>query len=352
MFRVKNKWRLLLFITLFSIFWVTTGLAENNAGQVTLTSPGSEDIFKPGDQVAIGGTAQNISQITISIRNANGGLIYTAQPTIVNGAFTTDFTLADDAVEGEYQIKMGGAGLAASPYEFKVSRESDNSSENPSENPSNPPSNYRPSPSPHSSSKPSNTNDKIQPTIHAGRNFKDITNHWAKKEIETLVEKGIVNGMTETEFAPNANITRAQFATLLIKALEMDVPKGASVAFKDVPANVWYKDIVAAAVKSGLINGYDVNTFGPDDNITREQMAVMMARALKVKPSGTQENENLSELNKFNDLNHISNWAQEGVAIAAKNGIVNGMDEHTFAPSTNATRAQGAVMILRLYNLL
>lgn len=183
----------------------------------------------------------------------------------------------------------------------------------------------------------------------AEKRFSDIEKHWAKENINILVEKGIIDGMNDQEFKPEEKITRAQFAKLLITALNIEVNKGQVLSFQDVPASAWYHDYIGSAVKEGLITGYSEEEFAPDDNITREQMAVIISRVLKIK-SKTMLPEDSGEdiINQFSDKGSIALWARKEIAPAVSCGIVNGVSPDTFAPKVPATRAVAATMILRL----
>jgi len=185
-------------------------------------------------------------------------------------------------------------------------------------------------------------------TIHISI-FADLEGHWAKDDIYSLVDKGIIGGMTATEFKPEVKITRAQFAKLLIGALNIEVKKDAVLSFSDVPAGAWYHDCAAAAVSAGLITGYSDSIFAPDNNITREQMAVILSRALKMKSPAMEAGASTWQaIDKFADKEDISPWAREGIAAAISGGIVSGVSADTFAPKAFVTRAQAAVMVLRL----
>lgn len=183
--------------------------------------------------------------------------------------------------------------------------------------------------------------------------FADIEDHWAKDNINKLVEKGIIDGTTGLEFKPEEKITRAQFAQWLVKALNIKVNLGAALSFKDVPAGAWYHDDVAAAVNAGLIMGYDDSIFAPDENMTREQIAVLISRALKMKSTEDLSHIiDLQAIDKFTDQGDISPWARQETALAVSCGIVSGVSENAFAPQMSATRAEAASMILRLYERL
>ncbi|ACV64208.1 S-layer domain protein [Desulfofarcimen acetoxidans DSM 771] len=194
-----------------------------------------------------------------------------------------------------------------------------------------------------------NTVNKAEDMIS---DFIDLQNHWAKEDINTLVEKGVIDG-TETEFKPDEKTTRAQFAQWLVKALHIEVNQGEDLSFKDVPASAWYHDYVAAAVKAGLIKGNDDNTYAPNECITREQISVIITRALKMKSTKDLSHAITQQAtDKFADKDAISPWARQDIALAVSCGIVSGVSEDRFAPQLLTTRAEAAVMILRLYNLL
>ncbi len=197
-------------------------------------------------------------------------------------------------------------------------------------------------------SKPENAGAVAKPE-HA-RHFTDIKGHWAENDIYSLSDKGIIDGMTAAEFKPEEKITRAQFAKLLITALNIEVKKDAALSFSDVPAGAWYHDYVAAAVQADLIMGYTGSAFAPDENITREQMAVILSRALKMKAPGSALDGNAGQLiDKFADKGEISPWAGQEITLAISRGLVSGMSEDAFGPQITATRAQAAAMVLRLY---
>jgi len=183
--------------------------------------------------------------------------------------------------------------------------------------------------------------------------FADIVKHWAKDDIELLVNKGIVKGVSASNFAPESNITRAQFAALLVRALGLAEAVPANATFKDVTSGSWYYGAVEAAAAKGLVTGYK-GSFNPEGKITRQEMAVMIARALKAggKNVAVSSDEAAKLLGKFSDKQQIAGWAQEGVAVAVKENIVNGRTADTYVAKANATRAEGTVMIKRVLGSL
>lgn len=173
--------------------------------------------------------------------------------------------------------------------------------------------------------------------------FSDIKDYaWAKEAIETLYKNGAINGKTEDLFVPQDNITREEFVAIIVRVLGVDY-KVSDVVFSDVLAGAWYEKYISAAVAEGIVSGKDDGTFGVGENITRQDMAVMMCRALKA--------EVLSESVEFADDADISEYAKSSVYTMKNKGIINGFADGNFMPKKNATRAEAAVMIYRgLYN--
>jgi hypothetical protein len=167
----------------------------------------------------------------------------------------------------------------------------------------------------------------------------DIAGHWAEANIKALVATGAIAGYPDNTFKPNNNITRAEFASILVRAFNLE-PKAGKI-FNDT-ANSWAKDSIATAYAYGIIQGYSDTTFGPDDLITREQMAVMVVKAANLTDITNSE--------AFVDNDKISDWAQDAVAIAKANGIIAGYPDNTFNPQGNATRAEAATVILNAIN--
>ncbi|MHA7966140.1 S-layer homology domain-containing protein [Paenibacillus sp. CAU 1782] len=174
-----------------------------------------------------------------------------------------------------------------------------------------------------------------------------VVEDWAGRAIQVIAAKGAINGKAEGVFAPQDQVTRAEFAKMLIHALDLD-NVSATATFGDVVANDWFAPYVAAAADLGVINGRSANRFDPQAKITRAEMATMVARALKAKGATAVEDLD-AELAVFSDAGQISSSLKEGVAFAAHHGIVIGNDGK-FSPNSNATRAQAAVIIYRAFN--
>lgn len=185
--------------------------------------------------------------------------------------------------------------------------------------------------------------------------FTDIIGHWAEADIKLMAAKGIVKGMSATTFAPEAQVTRAQFATLLVKALNIREQAATGERFTDVAADAWYARTVETAAANGLLKGYPDGSFRPDAKITRQELAAMVANALKFRGRDaealTAEEVN-NILSTFADRNQISDWARAAAAVVVKNGIVKGRAADEFAPLATAKRCEAVVMIKQMLSFL
>ncbi|MBP1988650.1 S-layer homology domain-containing protein [Paenibacillus eucommiae] len=191
--------------------------------------------------------------------------------------------------------------------------------------------------------------------------FADAGKHWAKQEIELLASKLIIKGTTDTRYDPEAPVTRAEFAALLVRSLGLEEDYLAAKAFSDVSANNGYIGVIGAAVKAGLIEGYSHTKFQPSGKITREEMTVMISRAIHTagkrmmsegSGTGNGNGAGAGTLEAFKDSSLIQPWARASVAEAAASGIIQGKTETVFAPGEQATRAQAAVILKRMLQLL
>lgn len=179
--------------------------------------------------------------------------------------------------------------------------------------------------------------------------FKDIDKTWAKPYIEALASKGIVKGKAADTFAPNDKMTRAQFALVIARALELPT-QDAEGTFSDVTKEMTgFVQEVEAANRAGIIKG-DNGKFNPNEAITRQQMVTMIIRAIEYKDATVLENGKTDVV--FADAAQINDYAKTAVASAAGLGIIDGSDvkgEKLFQPKMNATRAHAVKMV---YNML
>ncbi|CAH8712905.1 S-layer homology domain-containing protein [Paenibacillus thiaminolyticus] len=169
--------------------------------------------------------------------------------------------------------------------------------------------------------------------------LKDINGHWAEKNILALVQRGAIAGYQDNTFKPKNKITRAEFATILVKALDLKGSDGKG--FKDTEKH-WAKDNIAIASAHGIVNGYDSTTFGPNDPITREQMAAMVVKAFDLKHD--QPNA------KFKDQDKVSKWAVKSVETAIAQGILSGYNNN-INPQENANRAEAVTVVANALGL-
>lgn len=179
---------------------------------------------------------------------------------------------------------------------------------------------------------------------YAGVSFNDLGHSpWAIHSIEGLAARGIIQGTGGERFEPGAQVTRGAFVQMLMNTL--DSTDTADGTFTDVKSTDWYAQAVLKAHKLGIVKGKTDGTFGANDKITREEMAVMIHRA-----AGTlnMQMDRAEDTAGFKDELSISAYAKEAVQAIHSTGILQGMTDGTFMPKQNATRAQAAVVIFKL----
>ncbi|MCI9626773.1 MAG: hypothetical protein HFI90_08315 [Clostridia bacterium] len=173
----------------------------------------------------------------------------------------------------------------------------------------------------------------------------ELEGHWAQKEISEMVEKGIVKGVSADSLGLGNATTRAEFAAMLVRALGLpETPQQG--AFSDVPTDAWYAGALAAAKEAGILQGADGKA-NPEDNISREEMAKMLAAVCAGRGI-----EAAGEMKAFTDSGTVSEWARQGVTDSVKMGLMNGMEDGSFAPKEAALREQTIVVLERLLQLL
>jgi uncharacterized repeat protein (TIGR02059 family) len=164
----------------------------------------------------------------------------------------------------------------------------------------------------------------------------DIEGHWAAPYIKEMYASGVIGGYPDGSFRPDNHISRAEFVTMLVKSYQWET--AGSKTFADT-ANHWARDFIAVAYARQIAKGYNDTRFGPDDYITREQMAVMLAQAAELR--------NVTGTRTFSDQERISPWAREAVAAASSKGIINGYPDKSFKPKDKATRGEAITVLLR-----
>ncbi|MFS0725648.1 S-layer homology domain-containing protein [Paenibacillus sp. 1P07SE] len=186
----------------------------------------------------------------------------------------------------------------------------------------------------------------------AGASFRDIDSvrSWAGVQIQAIAAKGIIEGTGDGNFAPQAKITRAEFAKMLVLALEL--PEGGSTAgFADVASGDWFAPFVESAFTHGIIQGRDAGTFAPHAPITRAEMATMITRGVQLESADETEAGTDGLNGVFADSGQIHDTLKPGVAFAAQQGLIVGSGG-SFHPNRDTSRAEGAVVIYRMLELL
>ncbi|SFB39323.1 S-layer homology domain-containing protein [Cohnella sp. OV330] len=195
--------------------------------------------------------------------------------------------------------------------------------------------------------------------VQAPAAFTDLARvPWAQPGIEALAARGLASGVGESMFAPDRHVTRAEFVALLMNVLA-PASRGPEIApaFSDVKPGAWYAGAVSAAAELDIARGRPDGSFGIRDEISRQDMAVMMERALRLAGVRTGADDeaaptgSLSAL-AFADSDAIAPYARDAVDALHAAGILTGVGGSRIAPAETATRAQAAVMLYRLYRLL
>lgn len=176
--------------------------------------------------------------------------------------------------------------------------------------------------------------------------FKDVpSGYWAAGIINSLIQKGIVGGYPDGNFKPENNISRAEFTVILSKAIGKAAENGGSQVYSDVASSQWYYGFVQAASSANLVKGDGTGQFNPDKQITRQEMAVILVRALGLEGTAAAK---ANEGTAFADDRNIAPWARGFVGTSLMEKIVSGYPDNTFGPENNATRAEACAMIAKL----
>jgi len=174
--------------------------------------------------------------------------------------------------------------------------------------------------------------------------FTDVASDaWYCASVQWAVDEGIVNGVDEDTFDPDGAATRAMVVTMLWRLA--GEPAAAGSDFADVTGDAWYAGAVGWAASGGVVNGMSANTFAPDAEVTREQLAAILYRYAQTQGEGFT-GAWAFPLN-YSDAAEVSDWAYEPLCWMTMNGVIQGMDGGVLAPGANATRAQITAMFMR-----
>ena len=196
---------------------------------------------------------------------------------------------------------------------------------------------------------PSTTTPGTTPSTSV--NFQDLGSvEWARTAINTLVNMGVLNGRSDTIFDPNASVTRAEFTKMVCGAFGIAQTPNATQTFTDVAPTDWFYGYVQAAAAKGIVNGVSDTAFDPNATIKRQEMAAILYRtiqatnALSLLPTGAEK--------VFADADQIDEYAQIPVSTLSGAGVINGVTDTTFEPYATATRAQAACIIYQYYDAI
>ena len=192
--------------------------------------------------------------------------------------------------------------------------------------------------------KPTEPEKPIIPVVE----FTDTKGHWAATSIGKMAGRGVLKGYEDGSFGPSKQITRAEFAAVVARAFGFE-ENVTSLPFKDTAMGKWYTESVASLYKKGIITGRPDGTFGVNDSITNQEMAVMIARSLKVLSADLEAQRTYIP---FADANTISPFAQEAVKELYELGIISGMPDGSYQPKASSTRAQVAVIVDRILTMM
>ncbi|OMF34628.1 hypothetical protein BK133_11495, partial [Paenibacillus sp. FSL H8-0548] len=179
--------------------------------------------------------------------------------------------------------------------------------------------------------------------------FSDVDKHWAEEAANDMGSRMVINRVGTDSFNPNQNITRAEFAEIIVRGLGLKLENSVT-PFTDVRQSEWYSSSINTAYLYQLISGYEDGTFRPNDLITREQAMYIIAKAMEItglkeklltQPAGEW-------ISSFEDAASASQWTKESIADAVQAGIIIGRPNELLAPKAYLTRAEVAVMIQRL----
>ncbi|WP_411342605.1 5'-nucleotidase C-terminal domain-containing protein [Paenibacillus sp. WLX1005] len=179
--------------------------------------------------------------------------------------------------------------------------------------------------------------------------WSDLIGHWSEQDVQLLHAKWIINGQSSKLFAPNASITRAEFAAMLVRSLGLELTAKSSITFKDMNGSEWYASTLSTALEKGLIQGFEDHTMRAQSFITRAQMAVMVQRAAQLTG---QQPVAISTPVPYQDASNLPTWASDAIQMTTTVGWMHGTPEGNVHASSAATRAEAAVMISRMLKSL
>lgn len=181
-------------------------------------------------------------------------------------------------------------------------------------------------------------------TMGAAAAFSDVSEtDWYGDEVEYVFQQGLMSGVSNDSFAPQEPVSRGMVVTVLYR-LDGSPSVGGSTSFSDISPGIWYSDAIIWARSAGVAAGYGNDTFGPNDTVTREQLAVFLWRYASYKGMEIAN----GVLGGYHDAVYISSWALDGMKHAVGAGLVTGKDGGWLDPGGVASRAELAAILQRL----
>ena len=167
---------------------------------------------------------------------------------------------------------------------------------------------------------------------------------WYLESVRWAAENGVIQGLGDGRFDPDGTASRAMFVTMLFRMAGKPAAESNAV-YQDVPADAWYADAVRWASAGGIVNGYGNGSFGPGNELTREQLAAMLYRYARSRVQGCTGSS--TEALNYTDSGSVSDWAREALCWMTETGIIRGTGNGRLDPKAYATRAQVAAMLMR-----
>ncbi|MCR8745436.1 S-layer homology domain-containing protein [Romboutsia lituseburensis] len=183
------------------------------------------------------------------------------------------------------------------------------------------------------------TNRNVEWSMQVQPSYPDVDNHWAETQIRDFVNKGYTNGYEDGTFKPDGSITRAEFVSIFNRVFA--ITGGSGKVFNDTQ-NHWAKENIDIAVTNGICKGKSDEEFNPDDKITREEAAVMVANYKKISDS------DYDKIKQYTDYDQVSEWAQTSLEAVVENGYISGKTPTTLEPKSSMTRAEAVVILSRI----
>jgi len=179
----------------------------------------------------------------------------------------------------------------------------------------------------------------LNPIVIAAPHFSDVDNHWAAAQIRLLTDQGIASGYPDNSFKPDAVVTRAEFVTLVNRAFQLTATAEAN--YPDVKASDWFAPEIGKARAAGYLGGYTDGTIKPNNNISRQEAAVIIAKAARLGSGNEQD------LAKFQDAAAIPYWSRGALAILVSKAYVGGYPDGTIKAQKTISRAEAVVILAK-----